>query len=264
MEEASEVGAPGVMLTDSEKLRDRIVKQDFKLFAILVVFVRRMNSPAQEIGDFPITHIRSLELHEVHKEHIFRTCWKVRAEVMFKSPMQQNMFGIRYIQFILKDTTETFMEALAYDMQADRFNGTICSGLVYEFSNVGFHLMDVPTHVNLTIQAEFCMVLTPTTTFRMPRFIDFSDIFTEATGDGMVIDVVGLLIYVGEVQYPQPYARNIPNRDIALVNRRMQVVFVRIWGEHASRNTVWRQSMVAHFCCVSATCVKKFDSLTGK
>ncbi|KAF0892869.1 hypothetical protein E2562_018652 [Oryza meyeriana var. granulata] len=30
-------------------------------------------------------------------------------------------------------------------------------------------------------------------------------------------DVVGLLIYVGEVQYPQPYARNIPNRDIALI-----------------------------------------------
>lgn len=29
------------------------------------------------------------------------------------------------------------MEALAYDQQADRFNGTIQSGLVYDFTNVG-------------------------------------------------------------------------------------------------------------------------------
>lgn len=79
------------------------------------------------------------------------------------------------------------MEALAYDQQADRFNGTIQSGLVYDFTNVGFQPTDVPTYANLTMQAKFCMILTPKTALRKPRFVDFSAIFTDAISDDMFI-----------------------------------------------------------------------------
>uniref|UniRef100_A0A0E0JLY9 DUF223 domain-containing protein n=1 Tax=Oryza punctata TaxID=4537 RepID=A0A0E0JLY9_ORYPU len=158
----------------------------------------------------------SVQLHEIQMEHVFRTCWKVRAKVLFKSSMQQNKFGAQYIRLILKDATETRMEALAYDLQVDHFNGTIQSGLVYDFSNVGFQPTDMPTYTNLTMQAKFCMILTPKTALRNPRFIEFSAIFTKATRDDMVIDVVGVLIYVGEIQQLQRYGQSRPTRDITL------------------------------------------------
>uniref|UniRef100_A0A0D9YQR2 Ubiquitin-like protease family profile domain-containing protein n=1 Tax=Oryza glumipatula TaxID=40148 RepID=A0A0D9YQR2_9ORYZ len=162
----------------------------------------------------------SVEFQEIRMEHVFRTCWKVSAKVVFKSPMQQNKFGARYIWFILKDATERRMEALAYDLQADRFNGTIQRGLVYDFTNVGFQPTDVPTYANLTMQAKFCMILTPKIALRKPHSVDFRAIFTDAIRDDMVIDVVGVLIYMGEIQHHQLYGQSIPTRDIALVNHR--------------------------------------------
>ena len=142
------------------------------------------------------------------------------------------------------------MEVLAYDLLADHFNWTIHSGLVYDFSNVGFQLIDVPSYVNLTMQAKFCLILTMQAKFCLilwkPRFVDYSAIFTKAIRDDMVIckannlnfyfqlffnsivmfltyifvyirsDVVGV-IYVGEVQHLQRYGRSRPTKDIALL-----------------------------------------------
>ncbi|BAF26410.2 Os10g0388600 [Oryza sativa Japonica Group] len=173
----------------------------FHMFVILLLFVILCKN-------FYIK-FSSVEFDEIKMEHVFRTCWK------------QNKFGAQYIRFILKDTTDTRMEALAYDQQADRFNGTIQSGLVYNFTNVGFQPTDVPTYANLTMQAKFCMILTPKTALRKPRFVDFSAIFTDAISDDMFIDVVGVLIYVGEIHHHQLYGQSLPTRDIALVNRRV-------------------------------------------
>uniref|UniRef100_A0A0E0NEX0 Ubiquitin-like protease family profile domain-containing protein n=1 Tax=Oryza rufipogon TaxID=4529 RepID=A0A0E0NEX0_ORYRU len=157
-------------------------------------------------------------------EHVFRTCWKVSAKVVFKSPVQQNKFGAQYIRFILKDATDTRMEALAYDQQADRFNGTIQSGLVYDFTNVGFQPTDVPTYANLTMQAKFCMILTPKTALRKPRFVDFSAIFTDAISDDMFIVWWQALVS----QYCCMSATWLKKLDILTVSRRLKDKIIEV------------------------------------
>uniref|UniRef100_A0A0E0I0N2 Ubiquitin-like protease family profile domain-containing protein n=1 Tax=Oryza nivara TaxID=4536 RepID=A0A0E0I0N2_ORYNI len=175
----------------------------------------------------------SVEFDEIKMEHVFRTCWKVSAKVVFKSPVQQNKFGAQYIRFILKDATDTRMEALAYDQQADRFNGTIQSGLVYDFTNVGFQPTDVPTYANLTMQAKFCMILTPKTALRKPRFVDFGAIFTDAISDDMFIVWWQALVS----QYCCMSATWLKKLDILTVSRRLKDKIIEGRKKHETAST---------------------------
>ncbi|BAS78680.1 Os02g0479900 [Oryza sativa Japonica Group] len=68
---------------------------------------------------------------------------------------------------------------------------------------------------------------------------------------GDFFDVIGLVVHVVDIEFRSLYLRR--TRIIALVNPRLQIIFVRVWDQQLTRNlTRWR-SPRTHFDCFVAT-----------
>ncbi|KAM0826347.1 hypothetical protein ACQ4PT_068929 [Festuca glaucescens] len=139
------------------------------------------------------------------------------------------------------------MEALAYNSLADRFNEMLHAGLTYDFIGVIFYPIEMYSEHFWYIDSEFIMSLKPRTEVRTlgrridsslcpPRFPQFNTIFMRR--DKSITDVVGVLAYVGEIQYKynMPYYRGIPVRDIGLMNFQGQLIFLHVYSQHLYRN----------------------------
>ncbi|BAT10647.1 Os10g0388550 [Oryza sativa Japonica Group] len=127
------------------------------------------------------------------------------------------------------------MEAIVYRRQAEHFNQLLRCGSVYDFYNVGFDPTEMIVHLRFKIRSQFCMILNNVTTTRTPH------------------DVIGLVVHVGDIEFRSLYLRQTPTRIIALVNPRLQIIFVRVWDQQLTRNlTRWRSART-HFDCFVAT-----------
>ncbi|EEE50886.1 hypothetical protein OsJ_31364 [Oryza sativa Japonica Group] len=168
-------------------------------------------------------------------DHIHWKWWIVRARVIKKGHLQENYYGDLQIRLILIDELGTKMEAIVYRRQAEHFNQLLRCGSVYDFYNVGFDPTEMIVHLRFKIRSQFCMILNNVTTTRTPH------------------DVIGLVVHVGDIEFRSLYLRQTPTRIIALVNPRLQIIFVRVWDQQLTRNlTRWRSART-HFDCFVAT-----------
>ncbi|XP_066164156.1 uncharacterized protein [Oryza sativa Japonica Group] len=203
---------------------------------------------------------RIVRFHEIQMDHIHWKWWIVRVRVIKKGHLQENYYGDLQIRLILIDELGTKMEAIVYHRQAEHFNQLLRCGSVYDFYNVGFDPTEMIVHLRFKIRSHFCMILNSATTTRTPhghvhmlrcpwRFPEYDDIFLARHNS--LVDVIGLVVHVVDIEFRSLYLRR--TRIIALVNPRLQIIFVRVWDQQLTRNlTRWR-SPRTHFDCFVAT-----------
>lgn len=57
----------------------------------------------------------------------------------------------------------------------------------------------------------------------------------------MLADVIGLVVYVSKFMYIKSYYRKISCLDVAIMNTRGEIIFMRVWDRHVGRHiTRWR------------------------
>uniref|UniRef100_A0A0E0JI26 Uncharacterized protein n=1 Tax=Oryza punctata TaxID=4537 RepID=A0A0E0JI26_ORYPU len=155
------------------------------------------------------------------------------------------------------------MEAIIYHRQAEHFNQLLRCRSVYDFYNVGFDPTEMLRHLRFRIRSQFCMILNSATTARTPHgpvymlhcpwhFPDYDDIFLAAHNS--FVDVIGLVVHVGDIELRRLYLRRTPTRIIVLVNRRLQIIFIRLWDQRLTHelSTTYETDIIFNPDLVSA------------
>ncbi|XP_062190985.1 uncharacterized protein LOC133894830 [Phragmites australis] len=78
-----------------------------------------------------------------------------------------------------------------------------------------------------------------------------------------IADVVGLVLHVTDIQYRWSFPRYIPVRDIALMNTRFEVVFLRVWDMHIAHHITCFRRVEAKLHCLAATFLKINRNIGG-
>ncbi|XP_073356447.1 uncharacterized protein [Aegilops tauschii subsp. strangulata] len=206
------------------------------------------NPPAPNIPRVEIPPMnRNLTFQNVDMEHIYHNCWIIRAKVLWKAQIRVNAMGNQYLRCILLDQHGTKMEAIAYSNQAFRFNDMLHTGMTYDFTSVGFNPTDMLDGHFWYICMDYVIALHSRTEVSMsahrisssicpPCFPQFGAILS--LRDKTITDVVAILVYAGKIQHQwdSVYRRHVPFVEIALMNFRREIIFLRLSQQHAGHH----------------------------